>query len=137
LRVATPVPSASISGPEASATVSIAPSSTATISGSSGSSSFGVASHSTDQREAAKELRTQQKKEQEASRMPGRETSANPIVTPYSLGGMSAAPTATASPFLDDARELRKQEKKQQKHEGKGANEATGSVSPSPSMTPQ
>ena len=137
LKIATPTPLASASAPEASAAASMNPSVTATISGPS--------AQSRDQRKAGKEpknqenaLERQQKKErheQGQARPNEAPASATTPLTPSNSSSVS--PSATGSPFLFDARELRKQEKKQQKREREGAGEPTESVSPSPSMTPQ
>ena len=114
----------------------MSPSVTATISGPS--------AQSRDQRKAGKEpknqekaLERQQKKErheQGQARPNEAPASATTPLTPSNSSSVS--PSATGSPFLFDARELRKQEKKQQKREREGAGEPTEGVSPSPSMTP-
>jgi hypothetical protein len=145
LRSATPPPTASPPVPQASVTVSIAPSVTATVSGSAGSSRFGPSAQSKDLREAARELRKEEKalerqepKERQTERIPRpRETPANPTVMPHSLGTTSASPSATASPFLNNGLERRKEEKKQQQREHQGPGRPIESGSPSPSMAPQ
>jgi hypothetical protein len=139
-RLATPTPSASIA-PEISATPSASP----PASGStSGSSIMGRSAESKDQREAAKELRKQEraaqeqqkKEEHEKARRAG-ETSAGAAAPVPPSTSTSASPSATASPFLSDKRELRKEEKKKQRREREGTAETSESVSPSPSPAPQ
>jgi hypothetical protein len=138
INVTTPTPSSVKSvTPEAFGSPSISPSSSA-------SPAFGRSAESKDQRKAEKELRKQEKTvgEQRKGRIEKtKEPSAAPAVgetsTPSLSASPSTAPSATASPFLHDARESRKEEKKIRKRERAEAAETRESVSPSPSATPQ
>jgi hypothetical protein len=138
INVTTPTPSSVKSvTPEAFASPSISPSSSA-------SPAFGRSAESKDQRKAEKELRKQEETvgEQRKGRIEKtKEPSAAPAVgetsTPSLSASPSTAPSATASPFLHDARESRKEEKKIRKRERAEAAETRESVSPSPSATPQ
>jgi hypothetical protein len=142
LRAASPVPSTGTSLPEASATASV--SRTEEASGPSDSSGFGAAAKGSNRRETAKELRQQgkflekqRKKEQQIRGMrPEQQTPPNSPVGDHSLGRPASSSSATASPFLHDGLEPRKQQKKEQKRQRQGVSQPTGSVSPSPA-TPQ
>jgi hypothetical protein len=131
----TPPPSLSVS-PEISATPSVSP----TIARSTSSPpAFGRPGEAKGQRKAEKQLLRQERKTERSvpQNSPASATSASPSAMATPSTSPSAPPTTSASPFLTNVRESRKEEKKIRKREHAEAAKTSEIVSPSSSVTPQ
>jgi hypothetical protein len=134
----TPPPSLSVS-PEISATPSVSP----TIARSTSSPpAFDRPGEAKEQRKAEKQLHRQERKSERSApqNAPASATSASPSVIARPSASPSTPPTTSASPFLSDARQSRKEERQIRKEEGtnrkRGVEQATDESNTSPSPSP-
>jgi hypothetical protein len=134
----TPPPSLSVS-PEISATPSVSP----TIARSTSSPpAFDRPGEAKEQRKAEKQLHRQERKSERSApqNAPASATSASPSAIARPSASPSTPPTTSASPFLSDARQSRKEERQIRKEEGtnrkRGVEQATDESNTSPSPSP-